>query len=312
MLSLSRNTFNTGTIGEVLRLMNKADIKTVILKGLALENSVYGNSGLRQMTDVDILIDREQCIRARKILMAKGYESLPLKSVFHKLILIYTGKHLPSLIRNGTSVEIHHELFGGRDNTLTRLLYDNSYEVEIRGEKAWFPRPQIFFLYLVKHLWRHEMSNESQLRLYTDLVVLLEKYYNEILNPDLLIMAAGAGMSEILATRLLSLRDFWGINFPDHINDFVEKWKDQDAIDKFVFFLGSPKHNPPFDKAGFYRQIIKDIPGFHRKFLYVLGDIFPSFRFMKFRYKCNNTLRVLLYYPHRMGKVLWLFYPPAP
>jgi hypothetical protein len=155
------------------------------------------------------------------------------------------------------------------------------------------------------------MSNESQLRLYTDLVVLIEKYYNEILNPDLLIMAAGAGMSEILASRLLSLRDFWGINFPDNINDFVEKWRDQDAVDKFVFFLGSPKHNHPVDRSGFYRQIIKDIPGFHRKFLYVLGDVFPSIRFMKHRYKCNNILKVLVYYPHRMGKVLWLFRHPA-
>lgn len=312
LISLTRNAFNTEAMSEVLRLFNGENIRTVILKGLALENSVYGNSGLRQMSDVDILISRENCIRARDILLSNGYVSLPVKSYFHKLIITYYGKHLPSLIKNGASVEIHHDLFGGRDDVLTKLLYDSSYESEIKGEKAWFPQPQIFFLYLVKHLWQHEMNNESQLRLYTDLVVLIGKYHDEILNSDLLRYASESGMSEILAWHLEPLRDFWGISFPVLFNDFIDKWHSHDSINKFIFFLGSPKENPPINKAGFYRKVIKDIPGFHRKFLYILGDLFPSISFMKNRYKCNSTFRVLFYYPHRVGKVLWLFLPPNP
>ena len=306
MRSLGRNTFNTESMGEVLRLLNAENIKIVILKGLALENSVYGNQGLRQMSDVDILINRDECIKARKILISNGYVSLPVKSFFHKLILAYYGKHLPSLIKNGTSVEIHHELFGGRKNLMTKMLYDSSYMVEIKGEKAWFPQPQIFFLYLVKHLWLHEMNNESQLRLYTDLIVLIEKHNYEILNYNLLKCASDAGMSEILAWHLEPLRDIWGVSFPQWLNDFIDKWHNEDFIDRFFFFLRSPKNNPPGDKAGFYRHILADIPGFHRKFLFILGDLFPTVSFMKNRYKCKSTWKVLLYYPHRLGKVLWL------
>jgi hypothetical protein len=306
MRSLGRNTFNTESMGEVLRLLNAENIKIVILKGLALENSVYGNQGLRQMSDVDILINRDECIKARKILISNGYVSLPVKSFFHKQILAYYGKHLPSLIKNGTSVEIHHELFGGRKNLMTKMLYDSSYMVEIKGEKAWFPQPQIFFLYLVKHLWLHEMNNESQLRLYTDLIVLIEKHNYEILNYNLLKCASDAGMSEILAWHLEPLRDIWGVSFPQWLNDFIDKWHNEDFVDRFFFFLRSPKNNPPGDKSGFYRHILTDIPGFHRKFLFILGDIFPTVSFMKNRYKCKSTLKVLLYYPHRLGKVLWL------
>jgi hypothetical protein len=307
MRSLSRNAFNTEAMGEVLRLLNGENIKTVLLKGLALEFSVYGNAGLRQMSDVDVLISREQCIEARKLLIMNGYVSLPVKSVFHELIIADSGKHLPSLIKNGTSVEIHHELFGGRKNVLTRMLYDNSYEIEIKGEKAYIPQPQIFFLYLVKHLYLHEMNNESQLRLYTDLVVLIENHRDEIINYDLLKYASQAGMSEILAWRLEPLRDLWGIPFPGWIDDFIDRWYNPDSINKFIFFLKSPKDNPPLDKAQFYRHIINDIPGVQRKFLFLLGDIFPSVSFMKKRYKCTSIWKVLLYYPHRFGKVLWLF-----
>jgi len=307
MRSMSRNAFNTEAMGDVLRLLNKENIKTVLLKGLALENTVYGNSGLRQMSDVDILIDREECIKARKILLRNGYVSLHVKSFFHELIIAYSGKHLPSLIKNGISVEIHNELFAGRKNELTKSLYDSSYEIEIKGEKTFIPQPQIFFLYLVKHLYVHEMNNESQLRLYTDLVVMIEKYPDEIINYDLLTYASQADMAEVLAWHLEPLRDLWGVTFPGFINDFIDKWYNPDSITKFIFFLRSPKDNPPLNKAKFYRQVINDIPGLHRKFLYILGDIFPTLSFMKNRYKCNSTWRVLLYYPHRVGKILWLF-----
>jgi len=306
MKSLSRNAFNTETMGEVLRLLYGKNIRAVLLKGLALEFTVYGNTGLRQMSDVDILISREQCMTARNILISNGYVSLPVKSVIHKLILANTCKHLPSLIKNGTSVEIHHKLLGGRKNVLTRMLYETSYKIEIKGEEAYIHQPQIFFLYLVRHLYTHEMNNESQLRLYTDLVVLIEKYRDTILNYDLLEYVSQAGMSEILAWRLEPLRDLWGISFPSWINDFIDRWHDQRSIDRFVFFLKSPKGNPPLNKAWYYRHAINEIPGLHRKILFIIGDIFPTIPFMKKRYKCKSGFKTLLYYPHRLGKILYL------
>jgi len=304
--SLSRNAFNTEAVGKALRVLNEEGIKIVLLKGLALENSVYGNAGLRQMSDVDILISRDQCIKARDILISNGYESLPVKSLIHEYIIVDIGKHLPSLIKNGTSIEIHHGLFGGRNNVLTKMLYDTSIEIIIKEERAFLPAPQIFFLYLIKHLHLHEMNNESQLRLYTDLFVLLTKYRDEIINYDLLTFASQAGMAEILAMYLELLRNFWGMTFTDWIDEYIDGRNSPDTINKFIFFLKSPKDNPPFDKPAFYRQIVSDIPGVHRKLLFLLGDIFPTVRFMKKRYKCTSTLKVLFYYPHRIGKILWL------
>jgi len=306
MLSISRNAFHISVISEVLRILIEENIKTVLLKGMALELSVYGNSGLRQMTDIDILLDRNNHKKARKILMQNGYVSLPVKSLFHLPIIAYSGKHLPSLLKNGASIDIHLELFGGKRNVLTKLLYENSSEIRINEQYAHIPRPQLFFLYLVKHLYSHELNNESQLRLYTDLVVMIEKYREEVINYDLITYAAKAGMSEILAWRLEPLRDLWGISFPDWVDDFIDKWYNPASINKFVFFLKSPKKNSSSGSPLIYRKIIRDIPGLHRKILFVLGDLFPTLTFMKERYKCKNKLRALLYYPHRFGKILWL------
>jgi hypothetical protein len=304
--SLGRNTFNSESMREALHALNSENIKTVILKGLALENSVYGNAGLRQMSDIDILIKRDECLKARKILLNTGYESLPIKSIFHEFIITYSGKHLPSLLKKGTSIEIHQELFGGKTNTLTQLLFDTSYPAEINGEKTWFPSPMIFFLYLVRHLAQHELNNESQLRLYADLVILIEKYNDVIINQDLLNRAFEADMSGSLACHLEQLREYWGIIFPEWINVFIDEWHNIDFNSQFIFFLRSPKGNPPADKATYYRHIVSEIPGFHRKAIYVLGDIFPSFSFMKKRYSCKSNWGAVLHYPHRMGKLMWL------
>jgi hypothetical protein len=306
LLSLSRNAFHTSVISEVLRIFNGENIKTVLLKGLALELSVYGNSGLRQMTDIDILVNRSNRKRAQKVLIENGYESKPVKSLFHLPIIAYSGKHLPSLVKNGASIDVHLELFTGRRNILTELLYENSSEIRINDQYAHIPRPQLFFLYLVKHLYSHEINNESQLRLYADLVVMLEKYHEEIITYDLLTYASKAGMSEILAWRLEPLRDLWGISFPGWIDDFIDKWYNPDSINRFVFFLKSPKKNAATSNPLVYRKIIREIPGVHRRILFVLGDLFPTLTFMKERYKCSSNVKALLYYPHRLGKLLWL------
>ena len=303
--SLSRNAFLYDTMNEVLDLLNKADIKTVLLKGMALEMTDYGNIGLRQMTDIDILIEQKRCIEARNILLHNGFESLPIKSPLHKPILAYTGKHLPSLIKNGASVEIHHSLFGDKKNYLTRLLSHESIRTSLNKHPVYVPSSQMHFLFLVKHLYRHEINNESQLRLYTDLLVLLDKYGDQIINYDLLELVSKAGMSDILAWKLESLRDFWDMSFPDWVNDFIDKRRHPDTINRFLFFLKNPKNNPPLDKAFVYREIVREIPGLHRKLLLIIGDIFPSITFMKKRYNCSK-LKAIMYYPARLGKLWWL------
>ncbi len=40
---------------------------------MALELTEYGNSGLRQMTDIDILLSKQDCLKARELLEGSGF-----------------------------------------------------------------------------------------------------------------------------------------------------------------------------------------------------------------------------------------------
>lgn len=306
MQNLRRNTIIGVELAETLKILNENNINAVLLKGMALELSVYGNEGLRQMSDVDVLVERKDSIRAWQLLKGNGFRALPLKSVFHRIIIADAGKHLPTLVRGDLHFEIHQELFGGTGNKLTKLMADTSKMISVNGQQAAIPSPQLFFLYLLRHLYLHEMKNESQLRLYADLVILIEKYREEIINPRLLSLAFEAGMNDLLAAKLEPLRDLMGIAFPDWLNEFINRNYAPSSVNRFIFFLKSPKNNPPENNARIYRNTINDIPGFHRKVLYVVGDLFPSIRFMKLRYNCRYGIYALFYYPHRWGKLLYL------
>ena len=77
--SIARNTFIASVVGEALTLLRENDIEPVMLKGMALEYAWYGGRGFRQMTDADILVPREQALKARSLMLENGFSSPHLK-----------------------------------------------------------------------------------------------------------------------------------------------------------------------------------------------------------------------------------------
>ena len=78
MKTLMRNTWQTQQWKEVNEILSDAGIKHVLLKGMALEHTVYRSLGLRQMTDTDILVKRDDALKAWNLLQKHGFVSEPL------------------------------------------------------------------------------------------------------------------------------------------------------------------------------------------------------------------------------------------
>jgi len=255
MQSVARNSWLTERWKEVNTILCDAGIKHILLKGMALEHTLYGSKGLRQMNDNDILIKREDAIKAWQLLQQNGFTHETIKSGLYNKILADTGKHLPCLYKNGYAIEIHHKL---TDN-ITK--YDENYvdpvdsadEILIGGTKAWILSKEMQIIHLTDHFERHAMEGGVQLRQYAD-IILLDKN-----------------------TRLI---------MPEA---FIANPQQQD--------------DPRYRKAA-YRNAADSVPGKYR-LRYIAGDIFPAIKWMKERYDCNG-MKALLYYPHRLGKLMWL------
>jgi hypothetical protein len=252
--TIIRNAWLNERWKEVNNILNNEGIRHVLLKGMALEHSVYNNQGIRQMSDNDILVKREQALKAWYLLQQHGFQSELLKSSLFKNIIIETGKHLPSLTKEGYTVEIHHRLFkeSAANESLSDAI-DNALEIDIGGTRGYILRKDIHHNYLNEHLLQHMAEGESQLRLYADL---------EALKP---------GSAPEIPCR------------------FIERPRQPATSEQ---------------RKNSYRNEFFSVSSRHR-LRFLAGDLFPSVRWMKKRYKCS-TYATFIYYPGRLGKMLWL------
>ena len=190
MQSIIRNTWLTERWKEVNTILTNAGIKHVLLKGMALEHTLYGAKGLRQMTDNDILVKREDSLKAWSLLQQEGFTYELLKSPLHRKILCDIGKHLPCLYKNGYAIEIHHKLYDNNliDEKNLSDPVDEAVETLIGGKKAWILSEKHLLAHLADHFKKHAKGGEMPLRLYTDIALLdgtagIDIPDNFILNP---------------------------------------------------------------------------------------------------------------------------------
>lgn len=97
----------TRVVGDVVRVLARAEIPVLVLKGAALAALVYGDSAHRPMRDVDLLLRRADARRAFDELKRAGFSPKPADaSAYHH--------HLPALVKVEDDVsvviELHHEL----------------------------------------------------------------------------------------------------------------------------------------------------------------------------------------------------------
>ncbi len=303
LISLARNSYLLDRFSEAAGYLSEQGIDVILLKGMALELSLYGNCGLRQMNDVDILVDSSLCLKARKVLLGRGFRSIPLRSPLLKMIPMYYGKHLPELIRDDLTVEIHHRLFRGEDN-ITPMVVSESSKLLINKQKLGMPPVDLHFLYLVSHLYSHEIKLSFQLRLYTDLFLMVEKHGMEVLTPRIFDLAEETGRYNYLLERLFLLSRFWGASLPVEITSLFGNIDREAVITGFLSFLPDPRGREPEGPGPDHIGNIREIPGTWHRIIFILSEVFPSLSFMKVRYNLPNRWVGVFAYPYRWGTII--------
>jgi hypothetical protein len=262
------------------------------------------------MSDADLLVAPENALRAQDILIKAGFISRPMKSSLYRHIIFDLGNHLPELHRSGISVDLHHRLFGPEGAEIVRRALDNPEAISITGKTYYVLPPGIALIGLVNHIFKHEVKGEFQLRLYTDIYLLVKEHGGKIFDGNLLSDADRVGISGGLRTVLTILNKFYGIDIPSEYNAL--EGTEQENVAAFRINLLDPGRAKPQSKKDLFRENLGSLKGIRRKMIFIAGDLFPSLEFMKNRYGCGTALSALLYYPHRLGKILWVINPILP
>ena len=153
----AKNRFLAGELLHILQLFEAEQILALPFKGPVLAAVFYGDLGLREFTDLDILIRERDIPKAREILSNQGYRSNLANAVITPDVNV---DELHS-VSTGISIELHWQFSPRRFvPTLSAEHVWNGIEpVVILGRRIWSFSSQDMFLFLAFHGGKHCWSS---------------------------------------------------------------------------------------------------------------------------------------------------------
>jgi hypothetical protein len=160
--NLKRNMSIIGKLREVLATFQKSGIPCIILKGIALAELVYPSIGMRGMSDVDILVKKEDLFTVDEYLSSHGYTSVD--STVTKAVHNPVG-YLASLEyrKNASPLNLHvhwHTVNTSVPATMfveqvdINRLWEHSAVAGVADSHARILRPEHMVIYLCEHALR--------------------------------------------------------------------------------------------------------------------------------------------------------------
>ncbi len=159
MLIAARSIDRDAALEQVVSALNNADIPVMLLKGAALNLTIYDRPNLRPMTDVDLLVHLKHATRAIEVLIRSGCRpgfDLLRDDFFPRF---HYERELITPNPNAVRIDLHARPF--RPIRLSQIipdnaLWQNAQPVSIGKARAWIPSPETMFIHLAAHAAYHD------------------------------------------------------------------------------------------------------------------------------------------------------------
>jgi hypothetical protein len=212
-LNVQRNLRATGHLMEIIKVLERHGISAIPYKGPTLASLIYGDVGIREFSDLDLLVDRREVFKAREVMVELGYIPEIELAVWQEKIFLETGNVLLFTHRETQDlVELHWQLSPGylAPATDTAALRKRLVEVYPGGQKLKTFSPEDYLVYLcvhgAKHLW-------ERLGWLTDIATLISN--RRALDWDFVMEEAARQESERMIFLGLQLtREVIGVHLP--------------------------------------------------------------------------------------------------
>ena len=152
---------------DIKNLFTQNNIDFCFIKGAELIETVYANTPVRSMSDIDMLCHPEDIDKIITTLVQAGYFQKTMHQSKELQDIATYRKHFPAFFHaNRHTIEIHFNLFPGvfHQEPLTRKLWDNAHV--IKESNQYRLHPDHHLLYLCHHLSYHIQSPREGMVLY--------------------------------------------------------------------------------------------------------------------------------------------------
>jgi Uncharacterised nucleotidyltransferase len=153
----AKNRFLAGELLHILPLFEAEHILALPFKGPVLAAVFYGDLGLREFTDLDILIRERDYPKAREILLNQGYRSNLVSAIITRDVNVDELRSAST----GISVELHWQFSPRRfvSSLRTEDVWNGIKQCVILGREVWSFSSQDMFLFLAVHGAKHNWSS---------------------------------------------------------------------------------------------------------------------------------------------------------
>jgi hypothetical protein len=301
-ISFNRNKF----IYEYLRIAAKAISekgKSVIaLKGIFLADKIYRDIGLRHMSDIDLLVKKEDAKECQSILHSVGFKTQErFKSEFIRST--HDTKHLPQLVKDNVSIELH--LKTHTDDCEYNVNIDDYWQyavpVEINNISCMALSPNDLLQHLCLHLDYHFKNGNIQLSSYCDIAEVLKFYKHDIKWDAFEQSCNNYNCSKNAYVHLYIAHKYFDAILPEYEVNRASRYADEQSENMFIAYLKGDVDAIANDISNSNINKLKRVEGTVKKIRYLLNDIFPSAAFMRSRYKIKNKSLLYWYYIIRLN-----------
>ena len=157
--NLARNTALFSELHRIMEACDNRNVDTMVLKGAALANTVYGNIALRSMFDIDILVQQKDLSCVRDIMFdldyivnthVKSEEWYSRRHGFHLAPFVHKRKYI--------NVEVHWNVAKKTFDIDINKWWKRAVRVAIDNYEALIPSAEDMLLHLCLHL-HHQNYN---------------------------------------------------------------------------------------------------------------------------------------------------------
>jgi hypothetical protein len=294
-------------LGRVLRGLDAAGIPAIVLKGLCLSETVYGNIALRTMGDADVMVHPADMERAVSVMRELGFTS---DSVFDLDAYMDQQHHLPPFTRAGRlTVELHWTFVQpimGLPFTRSDLdgVWARSVPISLGGAPARSLCPEDMLIHLCFHASAQHLFLSMGLRACFDIAEVLTRYQDALDWDQLQQRALAWKLHSSVALTLTLAREFANAAAPPSV---LEGLGSEALPEKIVEQARSNICNPTeIDAAITASEHLVEFgnASLLGRLRVLFNRAFPSRREMAVLYPAAHSRWICLYYPLRWRDAL--------
>lgn len=278
---------------EMAENFNERGIQVVALKGIYLAEYLYPKIGMRQFSDIDLLVSTGDVEKVLEVMEDLGFQMT--KPAFGEAVSsVFESAHLRPLLRKGVSVEVHTRLHGPTQSyhLPEREMAQRAVPTSINGQPFLVFELHDLLIHLCLHLDKHFNGSHMQLYSWADIARLLTQREHEI-EWNLLWNRCREYNAENEVRKILEMtKAVFGAPMPgenspspksieqltNHLDDLVSH---ESGTQTHLFFIRKIKS--PLGKLNYLREVL-----------------FPGKKLMLRSYKIRNERLYWLWYPYRM------------